>query len=646
MNNITELSRDLFVYSDENNTSHSEKFKVLPLTSLDQVIDTESNKSLRTILEELHQEIITGGRGNIKFPVTSVNSMTDDVIITKKNIGLENVDNTSDDDKPLSGPQKNAILNILKNYNFKVNMDDLYSHLTNTENPHDVTLEQINKNDELASFVKHYIGLHNTSQNNTVHADMRGSLRRLWTLVDEMNNTFELNVNKVLGSIDDHITDESAHLNILKLKEDLSNKTIEFTSTNNVDNNKYPTTRAVVNYVNNKLNEFNKSLPDVKYWIDNIEVIDKREDLPKASVNTYHTMYIIRYGDSYTSEIAICKFNASANVYEWDISHLGSYTQYNKDHFTQSIYGLSINIDTIVDSILDKESGILDNSLSQKLNNYYTIDEIKSFNFINNLKILPGTTDGTIRFYINDEIMSMSDDIQVAGLKRLGYLEWVTENEISDNAIHENHIMHKSIATKHIQNRAVKAPNIECKYGCIIGNDSDSENNTSNYITLEQLAEYLRPLIGGWPDPNIPGGNPWYDRLSTQLLQTHTWFPGVEYDFGNGCYAVRFTGKISCIANMDHKLKLTENITTATGFQIMDAGGSWMYQSEPDIEWTILSGSNITGHTFATITMDKNGLYLETISIGNRIDAPFDIWVKYIKTEDYDKYPMIPPFEE
>lgn len=646
MNNITELSRDLFVYSDENNTSHSEKFKVLPLTSLDQVIDTESNKSLRTILEELHQEIITGGRGNIKFPVTSVNSMTDDVIITKKNIGLENVDNTSDDDKPLSGPQKNAVLNILKNYNFKINMDDLYSHLTNTENPHDVTIEQINKNSELDSFVKHYIGLHNTSQNNTVHADIRGSLRRLWTLVDEMNNTFELNVNKVLGSIDDHITDESAHLNILKLKEDLSNKTIEFTSTNNVDNNKYPTTRAVVNYVNNKLNEFNKSLPDVKYWIDNIEVIDKREDLPKASVNTYHTMYIIRYGDSYTSEIAICKFNASANVYEWDISHLGSYTQYNKDHFTQSIYGLSINIDTIVDSILDKESGILDNSLSKKLNNYYTIDEIKSFNFINNLKILPGTTDGTIRFYINDEIMSMSDDIQVAGLKRLGYLEWVTENEISDNAIHENHIMHKSIATKHIQNRAVKAPNIECKYGCIIGNDSDSENNTSNYITLEQLAEYLRPLIGGWPDPNIPGGNPWYDRLSTQLLQTHTWFPGVEYDFGNGCYAVRFTGKISCIANMDHKLKLTENITTATGFQIMDAGGSWMYQSEPDIEWTILSGSNITGHTFATITMDKNGLYLETISIGNRIDAPFDIWVKYIKTEDYDKYPMIPPFEE
>ena len=110
-------------------------------------------------------------------------------------------------------------------------------------------------------------------------------------------------------------------------------------------------------------------------------------------------------------------------------------------------------------------------------------------------------------------------------------------------------------------------------------------------------------------------------------------------------YAVRFTGKISCIANMSHKLKLSENITSTSGFHLMDAGGSWVYQSEPDIEWGILGGSNITGHTYATITMDKNGLYLESISIGDRVDAIFDIWVKYIKTEDYDKHPIIPPVE-
>ena len=259
--------------------------------------------------------------------------------------------------------------------------------------------------------------------------------------------------------------------------------------------------------------------------------------------------------------------------------------------------------------------------------------------------MLPGTSDGTIRFYVNDDIMTMSDDIRVAGLKRLAYLEWVTEDQLWDNSVHERHILSKSIANKHIQDRAVAPVNIKCEIGNIIGNDTDSENPTANMISLKKLAEYLRPLIGGWPDPNVPGGNPWYDKLSTQLLQTHTWQPGVEYSFGNGGYAVRFTGKISCIANMSHKLKLSENITSTSGFHLMDAGGSWVYQSEPDIEWGILGGSNITGHTYATITMDKNGLYLESISIGDRVDAIFDIWVKYIKTEDYDKHPIIPPVE-
>jgi len=41
--------------------------------------------------------------------------------------------------------------------------------------------------------------------------------------------------------------------------------------------------------------------------------------------------------------------------------------------------------------------------------------------------------------------------------------------------------------------------------------------------------------------------------------------------------------------------------------------------------------------------MDKNGLYLETISTGNRIDASYDIWVKYIKPTELIKYPVIMP---
>ena len=647
-NRVTgDIRRDLYVLEDENNPLSSQVENILPSTILDQVYDDQSptRKNLRQIIEELKQEIITGGSGNIAFPVTSVNGKMDDVIITKKDLGLGEVDNTADIDKPLSGPQKNAIMDILKRYDFKINLNELYDHLMNTDNPHDVTIEQINKDEVLAKFVNHYIGLHNTSQSATVHADLRGSLRRLWTLVDGINGTVEEKIEQVLGALDEHLEDQNAHLNLFNMKEDISNKAIEFTSTTNVDHTKYPSTRAVVEYVAQKLVEFNDSLPNVQNWIDDIKVVDTRDSLPRASATTLRRAYLIRYGESSYNEIAICRMNPDDKTYGWDISHLGSYGKYNENHFVDTINGLSLKMDSVVDAILD-ENGALDTSLSEVLKGYYKRSDIDEFNFINQINMLPGTTDGTIRFYVNNNIMTMSSDIQVAGLKRLAYLEWITEDEIWDNAIHERHIIHKAIAHKHIQDRAVKPINIECEHGYIMGNDKDPVNNTANTISLEQLAEYLRPLIGGWPDPNVPGGNPWYDRLSTQLMQTHNWLVGVEYPFGNGAYGVRFTGTISCLPNMDHKLKLTDNITTATGFQIMDAGGSWMYQSDPDIEWTIIAGSNITGHTFATITMDKNGLYLETISIGNRIDAPFDVWVKYIKTEELGKYPSLPPFGE
>lgn len=642
------IRRDLYVFEDENNPRTSQAENVLPSTILDQVYDdlSPTKKNLRTILEELRQEIITGGRGNIKFPVTSVNGMMDDVVLNKKNIGLDKVDNTSDIDKPLSNPQRQAVMEILKGYDFKVNLDELYAHLMNTDNPHDVTLEQINKDDVLATFVKHYIGLHNTSQSSTVHADIRGSLRRLWVLVDGINGNVEEKIETVLESLDNHLNDENAHFALFEKKENIDNKVVEFNSTTNVDHTKYPTTRAVVEFVAKKLVEFEETLPNIEHWIDDIKVVERRSSLPRASVTTFHKAYFIRYGETSHPEIAICRLNPDGKTFDWDITPFSTFSKYNQNHFEDTTEGFSIKMGSVVDAVLG-EDGALNTSLSNILNGYYTKTEIDDLKYINHIKILPGTTDGTIRFYTNNDLMTMSEDIHVAGLKRLAYLEWVTENEIWDNAIHERHIVHKAVATKHIQDRAVKPLNIECPYGFIIGNDHDTENPTANHITLEQLATYLRPLIGGWPDPNVPGGNPWYDRLSIQLMQTQNWLIGVEYSFGNGGYGIRFTGNISCIENMRHKLLLTQNITTITGYILLDAGGAWMYQSDPDEEWTVLGGSNITGHTFGTVTLDKNGLYLETISTGNRINAPFDVWIKYTKTKDINKYPVIqPPYEE
>ena len=57
-----ELSKDSLILEDEANPVSSEKRIVYLKTSIDSVYDfsTPENKSLRTIIEELNQEIITG----------------------------------------------------------------------------------------------------------------------------------------------------------------------------------------------------------------------------------------------------------------------------------------------------------------------------------------------------------------------------------------------------------------------------------------------------------------------------------------------------------------------------------------------------------------------------------------------------------
>lgn len=642
-NKINEpLYRDLYVLEDETNPSTTGLNTVFPSTTLDQVFDDKnpSKKTLRQIIEDLKQEIITGGRGNIIFPITTINGKTGDVVITKADIGLGMVDNTRDADKPLSAPQRAALMDILANYDFNASeyLTRINDHIMDMKNPHGVTLDQINKDDALMQFVNHYIGLHNFSGENTVHPDIRHSLTILWNLVDNINSSLESRVGNVLNVMEKHYNDELAHINLFDKKEDISNKVLSFSAT--VDNNhtKYPSTKAVSDFITYRLKEFKKELPDVKNWIDDIIIIGTRNDLPPANEKNWRKVCFINKGNSSHNEVAVCRKNQDGVTFDWDISSFDTFTKFDQKYFLDGDDGLTLIMPAIVKDILDR-NGALDTYLDKVLENYYTREEIDNFESVKTLKIIPGTMNGTIRYYINDDLRTISNDIQVTGLKRLAYLEWITENEIWDQAIHSNHIISNSIEHRHLQEQCVDASNMNCKYGHILINSEDPDGTKVNEITLMQLADFLRPLIGGWPDPSVPGGNPWSEALDGRIPKLHLIKPGIEYPYDDYSYYMRFTGTISVIQNMDFKELLTHNINLKNA-KLVDAGGTWEYQSDPS-EWTILGGSNITGHTFATINMTEDGVYLESISIGHRMNAEYDVWIKYVKPDEIAKLPNI-----
>lgn len=104
------------------------------IDSLKKEIDLKANNS------ELSNVAKSGSYNDLldkpTIPVTSVNGKTGAVVLSASDIGLGNVNNTSDADKPISTATQNALNN-------KANSSDLNAHTGNTNNPHNVTKAQL-----------------------------------------------------------------------------------------------------------------------------------------------------------------------------------------------------------------------------------------------------------------------------------------------------------------------------------------------------------------------------------------------------------------------------------------------------------------------------------------------------------------------
>ena len=495
------LLTPIYILDDEENPQSSKMQTIYAPTVLDQVFDqlSPSNKTLRTIIEELRQEILTGGQGAIVFPVTSVNNQQGDVVITAATIGLHNVDNTRDIDKPLSDPQRLAVNDMLKNYKFDVDLSDLDSHLIDSNNPHRVTLEQINSTGNVDQLIKKHINSHNTSNNEMIHADIRKKIFNLESLVEDNISSNEQLINNALYILNSHLGDKYAHINEFNIKENISNKVMSFTESSNNDHIKYPSTRAVIEYVSQCLSNLKNEIDVIDQWIDDIIIISNRNELPEATSSVYRKAYFITIGNGSYAEIAICRKNNS--TYFWDISPTGIYSKFNNEYFIDSSNGITLNENNIVQMFLnnstinDKLNDAINQLMPEIIDNYYTKNEIDEFNFIKSIHIITGTTHGTIRYYINNDQSTMSDDIRISGLQRLAYLEWITENELYDQSVHSNHIINGAVQSRHIDNEAVHARHLSAKYGYILMNSKDYEGTTVTETSMQDLASLLSPYI-------------------------------------------------------------------------------------------------------------------------------------------------------
>ena len=493
----TYLTKDLLTLEDENNPSGSQADLVYPSTIIDQIFDNKSNnkKSLRTILEELDQKIITGGQVAITFPVTSVNDQMGDVVITKEGLGLDKVDNTRDYEKPFSDLQRAGVMDILEHYEFHVDLTDLYNHIAATNNPHGVTFDQINVNNIVGNYIENFINNHNHS--NDSHSDIRSSITDTNERVDQMRMYVDNKCTNVITSSNLHYTDPAAHVDLFEEKEDVANKIIEITNNLKEDTNKYTSPRAVVDYVATEVDKVRDEIPKMDNWIEDVAIVNSRINMPYPSGNLIHTLYFIRNNNREVCEIAVCKKNPNG-TYGWDYHEFLPNYKYDQTYFTNTNGTIGINPNPIVNELINNEEivNFLRTAISDdSLQDYYTKNEIDSMHHIDAITIVPGTDNGSIRYYINNDQSTMSDNIMINGLNRLAFLDRVTENEIRDQSVDTNHIVDGAIENRHIANHVVDSRTIKCAYNTILGNFSDHTGKSAEDVSLETLAELLYPKL-------------------------------------------------------------------------------------------------------------------------------------------------------
>ena len=619
----SDLARDIFIFEDESNLQQSQMDRIFPTTSIDQVfdfIDSNEPKTLRQILADLKVDLLTGGVGSINFPVTSVNSLTGDVIIDKKSLGIDRIDNTNDYEKPLSIPQRNAVMGILANYNFRTNLDEIYNHLNNSNNPHHVTVDQLDEGEQLTRFIKNLINQHNLDSSKS-HMDMRNNIITLWDYYDYLNKSIDIRINRAVTVSEDHLDDPEAHKELINPKEDKVNKVGEITS--NYNYTQYPSTRAVVEFVNSKISEYNSNLNLDLPFISDIRVVDNTTSLPIPGANFKKIIYLVKQ-NSLNSEQSIAVCRNLNNEWYWDVKSTGAISKLNTRYFSVNDQGMTLNLANISNDLI--QAGDESFNLTNILSHYYTRTEMDN-RYVRSIDIVTGIDDGTIRYYVNGD-QSTSENVYVKGLNDCAFLDKIDENHIFPQSINEGHIIPSAVNRSAIKPNAVNYTKIECRPLHVLGNLSSTLSNGQE-ISLVELADILRPIIGGWPDPNNPS-NPWNDYFNDMKVSPHLWNPEVEVNLADESFGMRFTGTISCVPNYQFSRILSSRINLDSA-DLIDAGGTWVFSSDPKKK-TILGGSNITGHTYATINIDEDALYFDSISIGDRMDAEYDIWVRYTKT--------------
>ncbi|MCL2576615.1 MAG: hypothetical protein FWE27_01000 [Defluviitaleaceae bacterium] len=161
-----------------------------------------------------------------------------------------------------------------------------------------------------------------------------------------------------------------------------------------------------------------------------------------------------------------------------------------------------------------------------------------------------------------------------------------------------------------------------------------SSVSTSVYLQKEDVVNFsILSLVDNTLDEGMRFAIIAINSLLPDLMNSpHLWEIGTEYKFADGSYGQRFAGTITADSNVEIETSLSSNLNSSNA-SIISCGGWWDFGNG----YRIPIGASIGGRYHAIVGLTPlnhpggGSLVFFTSRNSVRIDAPYDIWVRYTK---------------
>lgn len=212
---------------------------------------------------------------------------SDNLTVTKESVGLSNVDNTSDLNKPISNAVRNALdeLNMTLSDDIMDVADDLINHANKQDNPHNVTKQQV--------------GLSNVDNTSDVNKPISNATKaELNKINNKLENIATLNdVNDAKKYSDDNFVSYIKSQSLTESQKQIARNNIGAGIVNNTVNNLVNYYLKSETYTKDEVNQIVGTIKSFKKEIVN--------DLPTMNIDE-NTIYLKAktngYGNDYYDE--------------------------------------------------------------------------------------------------------------------------------------------------------------------------------------------------------------------------------------------------------------------------------------------------------------------------------------------------------